>query len=1471
MKICITALLSLSALLLSAQPSNDDCSGAIDLGTAPYCEEVYYSNEDATPSNIGVDNIPPCWDAGTVQRDVWFSFIASDTILDYSITVTGESNSGSNPMLNPQVAVYRGDCAIDELFFFDCFKAISGENAIKFSMTGLTPGATYWLRIADYPQSSANNAGTFKLCIEKKSPITNIIEGFSKECEGQLVDSGGPDENYGPNETYIFTICPEFPSACIELNFNYYHIDFTEDEIVIYDGPDENSPVVGTVTGTGSNPESWGGVCKRFTATSGCLTVKFTSNATEEFEGFLAEWKCSPVPCKTYTQPTIQNQFTETEILTTLSSSQTIVTFDTLICAEGAYGLYFGGDQTDLGLNKGILLTTGSSQLALGPNDSGSSSGISGTLGDSDLDILSELFGNGTQSNDACILELDVYANTNELTFEYVFGSEEYPEFVNSNFNDIFAFLISGPGITGLPEIGGQANMAVLPNGTLVQINSVNYADNWEYYRNNLGGQSIEYDGLTSDYLGSKKSLTARYNVTPCQTYHLKLAIADRGDSSYDSGVFISEIKGGAPSMSVNYNNGIEYLVENCTNIEDQVIVSLNSPLDDTITYQLTVGGSATLGVDYLLSLPSTITFLPGQTQFAFPITPLNDLIAEGDETVTITLSNDFGCGSVSYAVLTIIIRDQLVVSVNANQDTAYFCPGNSISLIAKGAKDFFWQPVSIFNDPTQGTTLATPPTSMWVTVTGTLGVCTDVDSIYLFEVNPMVTILNASPDSICQGESVIIAATSNLNGQGTINWTPAFGLSSPKSLVTEAFPNFSQSYIISAELTGCVARDTMTFVVDPFQFPNLVPDQSLCEGNSIQLAQEIFFPSTTYEWTPDETLDDPTIAGPVASPLVTTTYTVVAESQSAICKDSASVTITVVPAAVSIQAPDIIYLCLGDSVSLDANFTQGGTLTWLPQDTTLLTQNGNTAFSKPSKSFMAYASMTVGPCTVVDSVFVRVDSLPNLAISKFVDRPFYCQGEIITFLSPTYLNKDYPDIQHLWSPNNGTFLSADSNLNMVLTAKESFTYTRQTVNNACAENQDIYIEVIPVGMTLSATDITLCPGDTMQVFILNDSIENIMWMPETGLSCSTCPDPIVTGVSTGFYTITGEEKGCSKQGKLNVTVPVPVLNLPGDLVICLGETTNLNPNAGGNTSYFWTSTDPSFGTSNASNPSITPLANATYYVTATFQGCERTGEVNVAVITEPTVTVQASDNAICPGEIVTLTASGTPVGGTYSWTPGNETNPTISVEPVVSTMYTVTYTTVLDCFEDDASATIIVDPIINLEVTADPDRDTFLLGEMVELTVTPSLTPPAGSFYTWFLNGNMINGQTGPVLNITAPVPPFNIVVQLTTPAGCVYETQISWYVRVPQYDIPNVFTPNGDNTNDVFFPFMDAGIEIAECKVYSRWGALVYDNENPTTGWDGTRDGKNLPSDVYGYMMVLRYGDGSTQTIRGDITLVR
>ncbi|MFM8489245.1 MAG: choice-of-anchor L domain-containing protein, partial [Bacteroidota bacterium] len=244
--------------------------------------------------------------------------------------------------------------------------------------------------------------------------------------------------------------------------------------------------------------------------------------------------------------------------------------------------------------------------------------------GDPDLQYLSDEFGGGSTTYDVCSVELDVFAATNEVVFEYVFGSEEYPEFVWAfgGYNDIFAFLVSGPGIAGDPNLTNSAlNIATLPTtGTLVQIDSVNNQVNWEYYRNNEIGQELQYDGLTSDILGVKKSLTARVPVTPCNTYHLKLAIADRGDESYDSGVFVSEIRAGSPDLDIAFSSGLDYFIETCTGTNDTLFITLNKLPTVATSFNVTLGGTATQDEDYELNIPPAITFQPGQQTLAFPI-----------------------------------------------------------------------------------------------------------------------------------------------------------------------------------------------------------------------------------------------------------------------------------------------------------------------------------------------------------------------------------------------------------------------------------------------------------------------------------------------------------------------------------------------------------------------------------------------------------------------------------------------------------------------------------------------------------------------------------------------------------------------------------------------------------------------------------------------------------------------------------
>jgi len=200
-------------------------------------------------------------------------------------------------------------------------------------------------------------------------------------------------------------------------------------------------------------------------------------------------------------------------------------------CPTNAYGSFSNGNTTNLGLTNGILLTTGNATMAIGPNNM-PSAGFCNNTSSSDPQLVAI---EPQATYDLCVLEFDIIPECSQLTVRFVFGSEEYPEFVNASFNDAFGFFISGPGPSPActPNYYNNTNVATLPNNTTpVSIDNVNNVTNAAYYVDNTGGATIQYDGFTT-------VLTRTVNLCPCQTYHWKFAIADAGDCIYDSGVFI--------------------------------------------------------------------------------------------------------------------------------------------------------------------------------------------------------------------------------------------------------------------------------------------------------------------------------------------------------------------------------------------------------------------------------------------------------------------------------------------------------------------------------------------------------------------------------------------------------------------------------------------------------------------------------------------------------------------------------------------------------------------------------------------------------------------------------------------------------------------------------------------------------------------------------------------------------------------
>ncbi len=188
-----------------------------------------------------------------------------------------------------------------------------------------------------------------------------------------------------------------------------------------------------------------------------------------------------------------------------------------------------------LPIQSGIIMSTGMVSWAGYPNDSPSSGCAMFTPGDSRLEKIA-----GAKTSDAAILEIEFVANTDEVSFEYFFASEEYPEYVNKGVNDVFAFFIEGPGYDTL------YNIAKLPTtGEPITVDHVNAERNSEFYIENKQwrGFSIDNPGTSLasvfQFDGMTTLLEAKAKIRPYATYKLTMAIADVGDNIYDSGVFI--------------------------------------------------------------------------------------------------------------------------------------------------------------------------------------------------------------------------------------------------------------------------------------------------------------------------------------------------------------------------------------------------------------------------------------------------------------------------------------------------------------------------------------------------------------------------------------------------------------------------------------------------------------------------------------------------------------------------------------------------------------------------------------------------------------------------------------------------------------------------------------------------------------------------------------------------------------------
>ena len=447
-----------------------------------------------------------------------------------------------------------------------------------------------------------------------------------------------------------------------------------------------------------------------------------------------------------------------------------------------------------------------------------------------------------TSVNDGCVLEFDFVSGGDSISFNYVFGSDEYETWINTQYNDVFAFFLSGPGITGpfdspagFPD--GAVNIAGVPDTDPIlpiTISSVNSGTNAVYYEDNQGGTDVCINGYTVPF-------TAEYAVQCGATYHIKLAIADGSDQALESivvleeGSFSSNAFDLVASASVSGNQiflGDTTVVESCNNAIFKIIRP-SATTEDTLS--LTISGTATNGVDYETIDPEVI-MLVGQYIYDLPLNVNADAEAEAPETVTIEYLYTNLCGDSVLRSATLVIQDFEQTTLDFESPVG-ICQGEAVlevnPISGYGPYSYEWSTGTNDTLSVNVVTTDTPGTAD-VVVTDVCG--NEVEATVAFTQPPELNVyINQLNDPLCAGDSVYLQAGIN-TGVGPFD----YAWSSGGNVQTELLNLNTSTAIILTVTDPCDTEAVVEWEVEiPIYNPITGDEDDVCIGLQASLGLE--------------------------------------------------------------------------------------------------------------------------------------------------------------------------------------------------------------------------------------------------------------------------------------------------------------------------------------------------------------------------------------------------------------------------------------------------------------------------------------------------------------------------------------------------------------------------------------------------------------------------------------------------------
>jgi gliding motility-associated-like protein len=707
----------------------------------------------------------------------------------------------------------------------------------------------------------------------------------------------------------------------------------------------------------------------------------------------------------------------------------------------------------------------------------------------------------------------------------------------------------------------------------------------------------------------------------------------------------------------------------------------------------------------------------------------------------------------------------------------------------------------------------------------------------------------------ICPGDSIRLNAT---NPSGNYVWQD----SSTDSIFFAKTPN---TYWAQVNVNGCIAADTINITVGPTPVVNFGPDTAICIGDTITL--DATNGGASYLWNTGDTTASLSVfnAG---------TFWVNVINGCGLTSDTLTITTNTYP--VLNLGPDST-LCAGDTLGLNAMVTNGQYL-W---------QNGDTVSNFEITIAGTYwVEVTTNKCTSKDSIITQFTALPVVDLGP---DSTICAGDFIRL-----------EVNH----TNATFLWQSGWTDSLLTTTFPGQYWLAVTQNNCSssDTMNVFLDALPI--VDFGNDTTVCDGGLIH---LDASNSNGQYLWQDG-----SVDSAFNVSVAGNYWVKVQVRKCVNSDTLVVSYnPIPIINLGNDTVICAPDTLFLDASFS-NSSYRWQDN------SNKAFYGVTQQGR--YFVQVSRYGCTFKDTIDVGLEPKPSANLGA-DTVLCPGE--TYIVNSVARGATFLWQDGSTQN---FYQVLNAGMYWINVTKGNCQNSDTLIVTRTNPPVINIG-----NDSSFCVGDSVLLKVDfenatyhwstnstdSSIYVKQGGEY-WVDVTNACGTTQDKIFMDTIGVPIVDLgedqlvclnkevvlsaywnestylwndgtlsdefivyeageyMVTVTNNCGTTSDTiEFEFENCDCSLYIPNAFTPNGDDLDELFGPVSNCSIKAYEFVVFNRWGMEVFTTTDPTLFWDGKTNNKLNPVGVYSYLLKFNFekkGDKAPYVVKyGEVRLIR